>query len=97
MECDGIHTEAEKENILQVLIQCDIFCLLEMKTALPVMIPGYVTYRSAVVGSLHMIEVVLWCVLKPLLLTLVQSVDLSIRDQVWLTEFFVWVLLHIAD
>ena len=32
-----------------------------------------------------MIEVVLWCVLKPLLLTLVQSVDLSIRDQVWLT------------
>ena len=80
---DGIHTEAEKENILQVLIQCEILCLLEVKTALPVMIPGYVTYRSAVVGA-HDRGGAVVCV-KACITHLVQSVDLSIRDQVWLT------------
>ena len=47
------------------------------------MIPGYVTYRSAVVGA-HDRGGAVVCV-KACITHLVQSVDLSIKDQVWLT------------
>ncbi len=47
----GIQTKVEKDNVMQVLIQYDIVCLIEVKTGLPVMIPGYVSCRSAMVGT----------------------------------------------
>ncbi len=79
---NGIYTKLEKQNVLNVLTQYDIISLLEVKTSLPVQIPGYISYRGAVVGSAERGGVVV-C-LRNSLSRWVHSVDVSNGDQVWM-------------
>lgn len=59
-----------------MLIQYDV-CLTEIKTGLPVMIRGYVPYRSAVVVTLNKGSVVVG--VKGCIAHLVQSVDIIVK------------------
>ncbi len=60
----------------------DIIALNEVKTALPVHLPGYVSYRGKTVGSSDRGGVMV--LVRNHLSKLVHNVDLSIGDQVWL-------------
>ena len=79
---NGVFTKLEKKHVLKELTQYDVISLLEVKTSLPVRIPGYMSYRSAVVGSSERGGVVV-CV-RNSLAQWVHSVDVMTGDQVWM-------------
>lgn len=43
---NGCRTKLEKKNVEALLVQYDIIALNEVKTHLPVCLPGYVSYMS---------------------------------------------------
>ena len=65
----------------QLLQNYDLICINEVKTPLPVSMPGYVTFKSKVVGSADRGGTVV-CV-KNWLSHLVHDMDTSIGDQIW--------------
>ena len=75
-------TKLEKPHVQQLLLDYDVICINEVKTPLPVSLPGYVSFRSKVVGSADRGGTVV-CV-KNWLSHFVFDIDTSIGDQVWL-------------
>ncbi len=78
---NNVCTKLEKQNVQQLLLNYDLIGLYEIKTALPVSFPGYVTYRSKIVDSANTGGTVL--LVKNILDKLIVNVDTSIVDQVW--------------
>lgn len=62
--------------------QDDITCFSDVKAGLPIELPGYVPYRSTVVGSTERGGTAV-CV-KNSLVNSLHSFDVSYGDQVWL-------------
>ena len=60
----------------------DIIALTEVKTSLPVHLPGFVSYRGKTVGTSDRGGIVV--LVKNHLSSLVHNIDLSIGDQIWL-------------
>ncbi len=56
---NGIKTKLDKYNVINLLYKYDKISLNEVKTPLPVSLPGYVSYRSNVRGSCDRGETVL--------------------------------------
>ena len=77
----GCKTKLEKENVEKILLQYDIVALNEVKTSLPVYLPGYVSYMSFDKDSSHRGGTTVF--LKNYLSHEVVNVDTSIPDQVW--------------
>lgn len=55
---------------MQILSRYDVVCLIEVKTGLPVEVPGYVSYRGEVAGSSGRGGVVVFHRITPLFLLL---------------------------
>ncbi len=79
---NGVCTELEKSNVQQLLCQYDINSLNELKTSLPIILSGYKSYKSNVVGSVDRGGTVV--LVKNWLSEAVFGVDTSIGDQVWM-------------
>ena len=75
-------TKLEKENVYRMLSEYDIIALSEVKTNLPVRLPGFVTYRGKTVGTSDRGGIVV--LIKNNLSNYVYNVDVSIGDQIWL-------------
>ncbi len=75
-------TKFEKVHVQQLLLEYDVISITEVKTSLPVSLPGYVTFRSKVVGSADRGGTVV-CI-KNWLSHYVFNIDTGIGDQVWL-------------
>lgn len=67
---------------MQLLYNYDVICLTEVKTSLSVSLPGYVMYRSNLIGSGNRGGTVVF--VRNRLSHLVLNVDVSIGDQVWI-------------
>ncbi len=65
-----------------MLQEYDVVALSEVKTALPVRMPGYVTYQGKAVGSAGRGGIVI--LVKNWLSDFVYNVDITIEDQIWL-------------
>ena len=50
-DINSVHTKLEKANVQELLNDFDVICFNEIKTSLPVNFPGYVSYKSKVIGS----------------------------------------------
>ncbi len=79
---NGVYTKLEKSHVHQLLYEYDIISINEVKTSLPVILSGYKSYRSGVVGSGARGGTVV--LVKNWLSEAVFDVDLSIGDQVWM-------------
>ena len=79
---NSVRTKLEKVKVDEMLRGYDIVSLSEVKTDLPIHLPGYVPYRGKTVGVAERGGIVL--LIKNCLCNYVQSVDLSIGDQIWL-------------
>ena len=78
---NGIRTKLEKSYVSNTLFGCDVICLYEIKTPLPVSFPGYVSYVSRDQRNPHRGGT---CVLvKQCLDSQMSEVDVAIVDQVW--------------
>lgn len=75
-------TKLEKSNVRSMLSEFDIIALNEVKTTLPLCLPGYVSYQSKPVGTSDLGGVVV--LVRNSLSVFVHSVDISIGDQIWL-------------
>ena len=75
-------TKLEKANVDLMLRGHDIIALLEVKTTLPVHLPGFVSYRGKSVGTSERGGVVV--LVKNHINEFVHNVDTSVGDQLWL-------------
>lgn len=75
-------TKLEKSHVSSMLCEFDIIALSEVKTTLPVCLPGYVAYQGKTVGTADRGGLVV--LVKNSLSAFVHSVDVSTGDQVWL-------------
>ena len=78
---NGCKTKLEKKNVETLLLQYDIIALNEMKTNLPVCLPGYVSYMSYDKNNSHRGGTTV--LVKNYLCQEVISMDMSIPDQIW--------------
>ncbi len=78
---NNVYTKLEKRNVQEMLLDYDLISLNEVKTSLPVTFPGYVTYRSKMVGSVNRGGTVL--LVKNYMEKYIESLDISVVDQVW--------------
>lgn len=78
---NSVCTKLEKANVDNMLRCYDIVALSEVKTTLPVHLPGYVSYRGKRIGSSERGGMVL--LVKNHLCNYIQNIDLSIGDQIW--------------
>lgn len=79
---NAVCTKFEKSNVLSLLFEYDVICLNEVKTPLPVSSSGYVSFKSAALGTTDRGGRVV-CV-KNWLADLLAEVDTSNGYQVWL-------------
>ena len=78
---NSVRTKLVKDNVMEMMQYYDIVSLNEIKTSLPVLFPGYVSYISCDKDYAHRGGT---CVLiKQHLNRYVLDVDVSIVDQVW--------------
>ena len=77
----GCKTKLEKKNVEKFLLQYDIVALNEVKTPLPVCLPGYVSYMSYDKDHSHRGGTTV--LMKIFLSPETVYVDTSIPDQVW--------------
>ena len=78
---NGARTKLEKSTVYNFLYQFDMIGLNEVKTDLPVSLPGYVSYKSIASGGTHRGGTVL--LLRRSLQSGVISVDTGMEGQVW--------------
>ena len=78
---NGCRTKLEKKNVENLLLQYDIIALNEVKTHLPVCLPGYTSYMSYDKDNSHRGGTTV--LVKNYLSREVISMDTSITDQVW--------------
>ena len=79
---NGAKTKLEKKHVVELLQRYDIISLNEVMTPLPVVFPGYVSYKSSVRGSDERGGTVL--LIKNYLSKSIVSVDVGIQDQIWI-------------
>lgn len=75
-------TKLEKQNVFSMLSEYDIIALSEVKTQLPIHLPGYITYRGKTVGIPSRGGIVV--LVRNSLSKFVYNVDSSIGDQIWM-------------
>lgn len=75
-------TKLEKCNVQKFLIDYDIIGINEVKTSLPLTLPGYKCYRSINVQQAHRGGTAVF--VKDYLTPFITSVDNSVPDQVWI-------------
>ena len=78
---NSVKTKVEKRNVELFLSDYDIVCLNEIKTCLPVLVPGYVSYISF--GRKNSNRGGTCLIIKQCLNKYIVDVDTSIADQVW--------------
>ena len=78
---NGARTKLEKPLVQKFLYQFDLIGLSEIKTDLPVSLPGYVSYKSTVSGGTHKGGTAL--LIKHSLKKSLINVDTGIEGQVW--------------
>ena len=79
---NGVKTKLEKTVVQNLFYNYDLISLNEVKTPLPVSLPGYVTFASNARGSPERGGTVLF--IKNHLSKCITNVDTSIEDQIWL-------------
>lgn len=79
---NGVRTKLEKNVVVDMLKVYDVISLNEVKTQMPVLFPGYVSYKSDVRGSKERGGTVV--LIKNYLFKDIASVDTSVKEQVWL-------------
>ena len=77
---NGLKTKFETENVQQLLLKYDIFGISELKSNWSASFPGYISYRSAMVGGRGGVAVFV----RRHLAASVTRVDAASTDQVWL-------------
>lgn len=78
---NGAKTKLEKDIVQSVLLEYDIISLNEVKTSLPVSLPGYLAFRSNVNRSAERGGTTV--LVKNYLANYVVSVQTDVSDQVW--------------
>ena len=79
---NSVRTKLEKDSVRDLLYKYDLISLNEIKTPLPVSLPGYVTFTSSVRGTPERGGTVL--LIKNYLSKWIANVDTSVEDQIWL-------------
>ena len=79
---NSVKTKLEKNSVRDLLYKYDLISLNEIKTPLPVSLPGYVTFTSSVRGSPERGGTVL--LVKNHLSKCIINIDTSVEDQIWL-------------
>lgn len=82
----GARTKLEKSEVLSILLNYDGVSLNEVKTDLPVSVPGYISYRSTTKGSAYRGGTVV--LIKNYIVDSIAEVDTAIEDQVWIRFCF---------
>ena len=82
---NGARTKLEKSSVHNFLCQFDIIGRNEVKTDLPISLPGYVSYKSAVSGGTHRGGTAL--LIRRSLQSEIISVDMGIEGQVWVSVY----------
>ena len=78
---NGVKTKLEKGGVQNLLLNYDLISSNEVKTPLQVNFPGYVSYKSDVMGSSERGGTVL--MVKNYLVKEIVSIDTSVKEQVW--------------